>query len=219
MVSRFAQYSLCSTLLLGGTAYHAYSRCRQFYPAMVYLSSSKVSALVLGNQSLLLVLLFARLLKHLFFGSLRTAELEHLYDRSWLMITETCLAMTIFREEFNVRFVIMFTILLFIKSFHWLLRDRISYLEQVYIYREREREIVRPLFYPRFYPRFYPIFYPIFCPLFVPALLPALCTRPSTRSLYPLFVPALCTRSLYPLFVTPLVPACSASSPVSFSVS
>ena len=167
MVSRFAQYSLCSTLLLGGTAYHAYSRCRQFYPAMVYLSSSKVSALVLGNQSLLLVLLFARLLKHLFFGSLRTAELEHLYDRSWLMITETCLAMTIFREEFNVRFVIMFTILLFIKSFHWLLRDRISYLEQVYMY--IYIYIVCPLFYP--------LCYPLFVPALLPALLPALCNR------------------------------------------
>ena len=183
MVSRFAQYSLCSTLLLGGTAYHAYSRCRQFYPAMVYLSSSKVSALVLGNQSLLVVLLFARLLKHLFFGSLRTAELEHLYDRSWLMITETCLAMTIFREEFNVRFVIMFTILLFIKSFHWLLRDRISYLEQVYMYIYIYR---------------------------LPALCTRSATRSLYPPFYPLFVPALCTRSLYPLFVPALCnPSCT----------
>jgi hypothetical protein len=140
------------------------------------------------------------------------------------MITETCLAMTIFREEFNVRFVIMFTILLFIKSFHWLLRDRISYLEQVYIYRERERERSSVRSSTRASTRASTrsstrssarSLYPLCYPLFVPALLPALCTR----SLYPLFVPALCTRSLYPLFVTPLVPACSASSPVSFSVS
>ena len=33
------------------------------------------------------------------------AELESLYDRAWYAITETCVAMTIFREEFNFRFV------------------------------------------------------------------------------------------------------------------
>jgi hypothetical protein len=33
---------------------------------------------------------------------------------------ETCLAMTIFREEFNIKFVVMFVSLLFVKIFHWL---------------------------------------------------------------------------------------------------
>lgn len=42
---------------------------------------------------------------------------------------ETCLAMTIFREEFNVNFVAMFTILTFIKVFHWLVQDRVDYIE------------------------------------------------------------------------------------------
>ena len=38
--------------------------------------------------------------------------------------------MTIFREEFNFRFVTMFTALLFLKIFHWLMQDRLSYMEQ-----------------------------------------------------------------------------------------
>ena len=38
--------------------------------------------------------------------------------------------MTIFREEFNSRFVTLFTALLFLKIFHWLMQDRISYMEQ-----------------------------------------------------------------------------------------
>jgi E3 ubiquitin-protein ligase synoviolin len=42
---------------------------------------------------------------------------------------ETCLAMTIFREEFNVGFVAMFTVLTFIKVFHWLVQDRVDFIE------------------------------------------------------------------------------------------
>ena len=37
--------------------------------------------------------------------------------------------MTIFREEFNVGFVAMFTILTFIKVFHWLVQDRVDFIE------------------------------------------------------------------------------------------
>lgn len=44
-------------------------------------------------------------------------------------VMETCLAMTIFRDEFNVEFVAMFVTLTFIKVFHWLVQDRVDYLE------------------------------------------------------------------------------------------
>ena len=97
---------------------------------VIYLTSSKLSLLVLGNEALVLTLLFGQLCRRLFFGRLRDAELESLYDRAWYAITETCLAMTIFREEFNVRFVALFTALLFLKIFHWLMQDRIAYMEQ-----------------------------------------------------------------------------------------
>eukprot|EP00189_Rhodosorus_marinus_P011488 CAMPEP_0184747050 /NCGR_PEP_ID=MMETSP0315-20130426/9457_1 /TAXON_ID=101924 /ORGANISM="Rhodosorus marinus, Strain UTEX LB 2760" /LENGTH=491 /DNA_ID=CAMNT_0027219809 /DNA_START=565 /DNA_END=2040 /DNA_ORIENTATION=- len=38
--------------------------------------------------------------------------------------------MTVFREEFNAKFVGMFTILLFLKIFHWLSKDRVEYMEE-----------------------------------------------------------------------------------------
>ena len=47
----------------------------------------------------MLTLLFGQLCRRLFFGRLRDAEVDSLYDRSWYAITETCLAMTIFRED------------------------------------------------------------------------------------------------------------------------
>ena len=65
----------------------------------------------------------------MFLGTLRAAEVERINERISQAIMETCLAMTIFREEFNVAFVAMFTILTFVKVFHWLVQDRVDYIE------------------------------------------------------------------------------------------
>ena len=55
-------------------------------------------------------------------------EVEHLYDRSWFAVTETCLAMTIFRDEFTSQIVALFGCLLAMKMFHWLAQDRVEYV-------------------------------------------------------------------------------------------
>ncbi len=65
----------------------------------------------------------------MFLGTLREAEVERINERISQAVMETCLAMTIFREEFNIEFVAMFTALTFIKVFHWLVQDRVDYLE------------------------------------------------------------------------------------------
>lgn len=38
--------------------------------------------------------------------------------------------MTIFRDEFNLQFAALFSALLFLKIFHWLMSDRIAFMEQ-----------------------------------------------------------------------------------------
>lgn len=55
---------------------------------------------------------------------------QHLYERAWYAVTETCLAMTIFKDDFKTLFVVMFTFLLFLKVFHWLCQDRVDSMEQ-----------------------------------------------------------------------------------------
>lgn len=54
--------------------------------------------------------------------------LQRLYDRLWFFITESLLAFTIFRDEFDIGFVLMFGFLLFVKSFHWLSSDRVEWV-------------------------------------------------------------------------------------------
>lgn len=51
----------------------------------------------------------------IFLGTLREIELERVKEKLSSAIMETCLALTIFREEFNIGFVGMFTVLTFVK--------------------------------------------------------------------------------------------------------
>ncbi len=60
----------------------------------------------------------------MFLGNLREIELERVKEKLSSAVMETCLALTIFREEFNGSFVAMFTALTFVKVFHWLVQDR-----------------------------------------------------------------------------------------------
>eukprot|EP00850_Spirogloea_muscicola_P000489 SM000002S05569 [mRNA] locus=s2:955123:958151:- [translate_table: standard] len=122
-------YALVSTVVTVGVIYHAYSTREQFYPATLYLATSKLSVVVLGNMALVFTLLLGQLLKIIFLGKLREAEVERLNELARHEIMETCLAMTIFRQEFDVFFVAMFTALLFIKIFHWLCQKRVEYME------------------------------------------------------------------------------------------
>ena len=54
---------------------------------------------------------------------------KRLYDRMWFFVTESLLAFTIFRDEFDIPLAVMFGFLLFVKSFHWLLADRIEWVQ------------------------------------------------------------------------------------------
>ena len=69
-------------------------------------------------------------LQRLFFGTLRPIEVEQLYEKAWFAITETCLAMTIFREEVGAYFLVMFVSLLIGKVWGWIGEGRVEILEQ-----------------------------------------------------------------------------------------
>lgn len=119
-----------SLALTGAVIAHAYFLKHQFYPTVVYLTKSSPSMAVLYIQAFVLVFLLGKLMRKVFFGQLRAAEMEHLIERSWYAVTETCLAFTVFRDDFSPRFVALFTLLLFLKCFHWLAEDRVDFMER-----------------------------------------------------------------------------------------
>ncbi|KAK9701552.1 E3 ubiquitin-protein ligase hrd1 [Basidiobolus ranarum] len=127
---RLVVYGGVSSLLTTAVIAAAFSQRSHFYAACIQLSQSSAAMMVLLNMGIFLTILFGKFLQYVFFGGLRAVEVEHLYERAWFAVTETCLAMTIFREEFDTHFVVVFTSLLFIKIFHWLCQDRVDFMEQ-----------------------------------------------------------------------------------------
>ncbi|KAI4295302.1 hypothetical protein L6164_035363 [Bauhinia variegata] len=122
----YAGLSLIATLAV---TYHAFNSRGQFYPAMVYLSTSKISLVLLLNMGLVIMCVLWQLTKKVFLGSLREAEVERLNEQSWREVMEILFAITIFRQDFSVTFLAMVTALLLIKALHWLAQKRVEYIE------------------------------------------------------------------------------------------
>ncbi|KRY75653.1 E3 ubiquitin-protein ligase synoviolin B, partial [Trichinella pseudospiralis] len=130
MQVRYGHLLVFSLLLTAAVVFHAFHQRKQFYPSMVYLSKSNASVTALYIQAFVLVSLVGKLFQMIFFGSLHRFEQEHIADRAMFAVTETCLAFTIFRDDFSPRFVAQFTQLFFFKCFHWMAEERIDYMER-----------------------------------------------------------------------------------------
>lgn len=126
---RLGTYAAASAVGAVAVIYHAFHSRGQFYPAMVYLSTSKINLVFMLNMGLVMMCGLWQLVKTIFLGSLREAEVERLNEQSWREVMEILFAITIFREEFSVTFLAMVTVLLLIKALHWLAQKRVEYIE------------------------------------------------------------------------------------------
>ncbi|KAI0433353.1 hypothetical protein F5Y09DRAFT_299203 [Xylaria sp. FL1042] len=127
---RLLWYAGASTGLATGVVAYAFNQRANFYSAMVYLSQNNLSLMILVNLVLLLYASFVWGLQRLCYGPLRPVEIEQLYEKAWFAVTETCLAMTIFREEVGAWFLVMFTALVTGKVWEWIGEGRVEVLEQ-----------------------------------------------------------------------------------------
>ncbi|KAF3925386.1 hypothetical protein ABW21_db0202513 [Orbilia brochopaga] len=107
---RLAVYGTVSTLVASGVVLQAFHQRANFYSACVHLAQSNACLMILTNFGFFMTLMFGKMVQKIFYGPLRPAEVEDLYEKAWYAITETFLAMTIFRDEFRGEFVAMFTI-------------------------------------------------------------------------------------------------------------
>lgn len=127
---RVAAYGLLSTAAAVAVVLNAFRQRSNFYSATVMLGGSNGCMMVLLNFGLFLSLCIGKACQKILFGDLRAVEVEHLHERLWYAITESLLAMTIFRDDFDSSFALLFGTLLFLKVFHWLSADRVEYMEQ-----------------------------------------------------------------------------------------
>ncbi|KAM0791258.1 hypothetical protein ACM66B_005734 [Microbotryomycetes sp. NB124-2] len=129
-LSRLQLYGLASTVCFISAVVNAFRVRANFYSAAVYLSKSNACMMIIWNQGIYQTVLLGKLLQAIFFGQLRMIEVERLQERAWFAVTETLLALTIFKDDFESSFVMLFISLLFLKVFHWLASDRVEMMEQ-----------------------------------------------------------------------------------------
>ncbi|KAK2602695.1 hypothetical protein N8I77_009204 [Diaporthe amygdali] len=127
---RLAMYAGASAALAATVVTSAFYQRANFYSAMVYLSQSNLCLMILVNLVFLVYGSFMYGLQRLCFGALRPVEVEQLYEKAWFAITETCLAMTVFREEVGAFFIVMFTALITGKVWGWIGEGRVEVFEQ-----------------------------------------------------------------------------------------
>lgn len=128
---KLASYVVLSVIAQLSMIYYAYYTQRQFYPTVLFLTSSKLSIVLAGNLCLALTMVFAKFVEYCFFGSLRIIEVELLAEKAKYAFIETCLALTIFRQDLTGPVIALFGFLIFIKLLHKLAKMRQEYLEQI----------------------------------------------------------------------------------------
>lgn len=128
--NRKASFSYVRWSFLAAVAlvYYALRSHQQWYLTLVFLSSSKWAYVVLGNALVASLISTFQNFTRLFMGGLRLAEAEGLGDFFRWNITETCLALTIFRSELDVKTGIFFLILVLAKCLHWVADMREGHL-------------------------------------------------------------------------------------------
>ena len=111
-------YTTTSFLLAAGTLWYALRTREQWYLALVFLASSKVAYCVLGNALIAAAVWMFDVVVRLFLGGLRVLEAEGLQDFFRWNVTETCLALTMFRAELTVSVAVQFLALILVKCLH-----------------------------------------------------------------------------------------------------
>ena len=122
----FRHYVFLSTLLTLGMVWWSFHTRVHFYNASMFLSSNKLCIVVLVNLAFMILCMTGKAIKRVFLGTLSRDEIEELVQSSKYAITETMLALTIFREDLSLKLLMLFTALLFIKIFHWLAAMRVE---------------------------------------------------------------------------------------------
>mmetsp|Transcript_24661 Transcript_24661/g.60565 ORF Transcript_24661/g.60565 Transcript_24661/m.60565 type:complete len:687 (-) Transcript_24661:60-2120(-) len=121
-------YIRTSFLVAFALVYYALRTRQQWYLALVFLGSSKWAYIILGNFLVASLIWIFQTSVKVFLNGLRLAEAEGIGDFFRWNITETCIALTMFRSELNVKTMILFLVLVLAKSLHWVADMRESHL-------------------------------------------------------------------------------------------
>lgn len=122
------QYSTASFLMAFVHVVYVLRTRKQAYLALLYLTSSKVSYIILGNALLASLFGIFQFTVRTFFNGLRLIESETIVDHIRWNVTETCISLTMFRQEISIKTIIMFLFIILGKCMHWATELRVNHL-------------------------------------------------------------------------------------------
>jgi E3 ubiquitin-protein ligase synoviolin len=128
MIGYYRIGSIVSTAAI--VLYYAHTRNYHFFITLVSCFQSSIALLFLLNSGVAACYSLGCWLLQVVFGELRLVESENVYEKFWFTVMDTGLAIAIFRNELDLKFLFIFGLVLFLKVFHWILSYRIDYMEQ-----------------------------------------------------------------------------------------
>ena len=109
LIRPLCRYTPLSLLTAIALFHHTIRTRQQFYLTVIYIQSSKLSYIIFGNAIIACAVSIFTLLTQLFLdGGLRLNERDAIGENIRWDVTETCLALTIFRSELDVVTAVMF---------------------------------------------------------------------------------------------------------------
>lgn len=120
-------YSLSFILAVVHVIYAIRTR-EQLYLALLYLTSSKLSYIIIGNGIIAFLISFFHAVVQKFMNGLRLMETETIVDHCRWNVTETCIALTMFRQQLNCSVIVLFQCLVVFKCLHWAVDLRCNHL-------------------------------------------------------------------------------------------
>ncbi|OON19063.1 zinc finger, C3HC4 type, partial [Opisthorchis viverrini] len=122
---RSSLIAFSSIVLTSAVVWSTYTRKKQFYPTVVYLTNNQPCI-----ACAVLLFIFAKLMTRLFFGRLQQAEVDNLVSQSWYAFFDMCLVFAFFQDELGADFLFFFSVLMIVRAFHWLIEERVDYMER-----------------------------------------------------------------------------------------
>ncbi len=101
---------------------------KQLYLALMYLTTSRISYILVGNSVISSFFAFYHAIIRNFLGGLRLIEIESIAEHVRWNITESIFAMTMFRQEVSVKMMCLFLVVFWLKCLHWAVELRGSHL-------------------------------------------------------------------------------------------
>ncbi|KAM7540155.1 hypothetical protein Aperf_G00000043957 [Anoplocephala perfoliata] len=134
MRSLFAAIIIVS-LLTAFTIANAYYQKKQFYPTVVLLTRHKPYFALIILQCFIILFIIAKIISYIFFGDIQRMEIDTVFTRIMYTSFDMCLLFTFFQEEISTKFLFLFSVIIFMKGFHWLLEGRVDLMERTPVIR------------------------------------------------------------------------------------